>query len=204
MEIATDIARTDSQRASVRSSSESDALQSHFDRASLFELDTDRFSECLNAIVPSHVALGDMDGSHATSSHWRADSPRRVASRRASDSENEASSFSLEEFSILEKTDGCTELPPVDQGRSLYGVCAPLLLRESFVEEGNGGISRKEGGSSANLCERLLDLSEDWYDVAGFERESAARFLQLLEHQQSQWLTVPNNNCLLPLPRLQG
>ena len=204
MEIATNFAKTDSQRASVRSPSESDSLQSHFDRASLFELDTDRFSECLSEIVPSHDAPDEVDGSHATSSHWRADSPHWVASRRMNDSENESSLFSLEELPMLEKADGCTELPLVDPGRSLYGVCAPLPLRESFVEELEVRFGCKDGDSNANLCERLLDSSGDWYDVAGSEREDAARFLQLLEHQQSQWLTVPNNNCLLPLPRLLG
>lgn len=198
MEIATAKIGIELGDANTRSPSESKSLQSHIDRSSLFELDTDRFSECLQAIVPLHNCGGNMESSHISSSYLRADSPHWVSSHRITRPENEVSQ------SPLEKTERCTEPPPLDQRRSVYGACAPLPIRESIAEAGDRPCSHVEGGRESNRRDRLQDSSEDWYDVGGFDRESAARFLQLLEHQQTQWLTVPNNNFQLPLPKLPG
>jgi hypothetical protein len=198
MEIATNFAGADSQGANIRSLSGSESLQSHQDRASLFELDADRFSEWLHAIVPSKHSSGDTESPDASVNYWRADSPHGAVSHRIHDQTIIPSPQPLEE------PDCCTEAHPIDQCRSLYGTCVPIPISLPFVEARAKQVACDEEGRSMNRHDCLQDSSEGWYDDSGFTLASAEKFLQLLEHQQSQWLTIPNSNFLLPLPKLLG
>lgn len=203
MEIATNFAGADSQGANIRSLSGSESLQSHQDRASLFELDADRFSEWLRAIVPSKNSSGDTESPDASVNYWRADSPRGAVSRRIHDQTIIASPQPLEEPDCCTEAHP-TEVHPIDQFRSLYGTCAPIPISLPFVEARAKQVSCDEDDRSMNRHDCLQDSSERWYDDSGFPLASAEKFLQLLEHQQSQWLTIPQSNILLPLPKPPG
>lgn len=142
-------------------------LLDHAKQVSVFESDPVAFSRWL--VGSSEESL---------KSRWRADLPRAVSIAHGPMQERHDSS----EVEFADHSCSSSELEMTSL--SQFGHCAPLVARPM---ESNA-IDEKQDIIGRERLVRLLASQQAWYDARAAASEHASVLLDLIEHQQSQWL----------------
>jgi len=142
-------------------------LLEHAKQVSVFESDPIAFSQWL--VGGSEESL---------KSRWRADLPRAVSIAHVPMQEHHGP------LDVESADDSCSigdlEMPSFSQ----FGHCAPLVARPM----GSNAIDEKQDIIGRERLVRLLASQQAWYDARAAASEHASALLDLIEHQQSQWL----------------
>lgn len=142
-------------------------LLDHAKQVSVFESDPVAFSRWL--VGSSEESL---------KSRWRADLPRAVSMAHGPMQERHDSS------EVEFADDSCSSSDLEMTSFSQFGHCAPLMARPM---ESNA-IDEKQDIIGRERLVRLLASQQAWYDERAAASEHASALLDLIEHQQSQWL----------------